>query len=203
MRVKTFLIGVAFLGLCGCNLLAGNQKELQAFRQDVSRLKITCAQLTKQVEELTKLNADLKEQVALLQEVRTAIAAKPQAPSGSAPAVSRDTASPGEPKPTPGLCDIIETHIAGVEGILSEPDVDSAETLMDDLQAAFEANLKAFSQHPRIQQIRAAAAQMRSEYLAAAKQTPLATNPYLKNVRQKSLNDARKAARTLRALCEE
>lgn len=203
MRVKTCLIGLAFALLCSCNQLSGDQKDIQAFRQEVNRLKMTSTRLSKQVEELTKLTADLQEQVVQLRESRSAASSKPAEFSATPPVEPRKTPTAREPQAAPGLCDIIETHIQAVEGVLSQPDLDSAETLLDDLQAAFDANLRPFAQNPKIQQIRAAAATMRNEYIAAAKQTSLANNPYLKNVRQKSLTEARKATRSLRALCEE
>jgi hypothetical protein len=201
MRGKAWLVGIGLVGLCGCTEFAADPKELQAFRQDVTRFKSTCDKLGKQVDELMKLTTELKDQVALLKEAGTAVPSKPGVQTQPAVVAPGEAAQPRETQPVPGLCDMIETHIAAVEGVLSQPDLDSAETLLDDLQASFDANLRGYAQHPRIAQIRAAASTMRSEFLAAAKQTPLATNPYLKNVRQKSLNDARKAARALRSLC--
>jgi hypothetical protein len=201
MGGKAWLVGIGLIGLCGCTQFSADPKELQAFRQDVTRLKSSSDKLAKQLEELAKLTTELREQVALLQEARTAQPSKPPAQTEPAVVAPGGTAQTREARPLPELCDMIETHIAAVEGVLSQPDLDSAETLLDDLQASFDANLRAYVQHPRIAQIRAAASTMRTEYLAAAKQTPLATNPYLKNIRQKSLNDARKAARTLRSLC--
>ena len=203
MGIKTCFIAIVCVGLCGCNQFGVDPRELQLFRRDVGRLTSTCDKLTSQVKELTKLTAELSQQVTLLQEARKPVMAKPvPAPEPATIMPAESTLTRG-PQPTPGLCDIVDTHIAAVEGILSQPDPDAVGTLLDDLAAAFDANLKAFDQHPRIDQIREAASAMRNEFLAAAKQAPLATNPYLKNVRQKSLKDARSAARKLRSLCGE
>jgi hypothetical protein len=203
MHVKIWWIGVVFLCLCGCNQFGVDQKELQIFRQDLAKFRNDCDRLARQVEELTKVTADLRQQVNTPRDARTEPIPK-QVPVREQEAVSPSQSSRDkEPQRAPSLCDVIETHIAAVEGILSQPDSDSVETLLDDLEASFNANLRRFANHPRILQIREAASTMRKDFLAAAKQSPLATNPYLKNVRQKSLNDARKAAKTLRALCEE
>jgi len=203
MRVKIWLGVLASLGFCGCNQVGVDQKELHLLRQDLGKFNKDCDKLSTQVQELTKLTHDLREQVAMLREARTAIPSKPL--TGPEREVINPADMPRDREASRGaaLCDIIETHVAAVEGILSQPDADSVEPLLDDLEAAFTANLKRFANHPHIQEIRQAASAMRKDFLAAAKQSPLAANPYLKNVRQKSLNDARKDARTLRSLCEE
>ncbi len=173
------------------------------FRQDLAKFMNNCDKLARQVEELTKITVDLRGQVKALQEARAEVVSTP-VPTPEREAVKpSETGRDKEAQRAASLCDVIETHVAAVEGILSQQDLDSVETLLDDLEAAFNANLRKFANHPRIKQIREAASTMRKDFLAAAKQSPLATNPYLKNVRQRSLNDARQAARTLRALCED
>jgi hypothetical protein len=209
LRSRTLVSSILAVCLFGCVDLGSDRSAVEAMKQDLSRLKGTCDRLTKELNDLKKVTAELSQEVAKMREAETARSATP--PSRPDRTLLRETENPREREPVrdvvpakdAALCEIVETHIAAVEGILSQPVTDSVDAFVDDLQAVFEANLKKFSRDPRIDQLRQAAATMRTNYLAAAKQGHLAMNPYLKNVRQKSLNDARQAARTLRLLCEE
>jgi hypothetical protein len=207
MNMRSSIGVLCLMTVCasGCDLVMDRQTG-QLLRQEISKLRGDCDKLGKEVAELTKTTADLHREIALLRQVTSA------APRPSTP-VERDISRDKEkvkdrdnaqavPKDS-GLCDIVETHIVAVEGILSQTGAESMESLMDDLEAAFEANLKKYAGNPRTAEIREAAAAMRSSFLAAAKQSHLAMNPYLKNVRQKSVNEGRKSAKLMRSLCEE
>jgi hypothetical protein len=213
MKVWSYavLVCITATSLVGCIELGPDRQTAAALRQELPKFRGECERLNKQVSELTKAVAELRREVVVLREAKTAAPPTPATPTvhlatpagkDREPVPDRSVVQDkGVPKDTE-LCEIIETHIAAVEGILSQGNVDSMDTLVDDLAAAFEANLRKFSRDPRIGEIRDAAANMRSNFLSAAKQSHLATNPYLKNVRQKSINDGRKYAKTLRAVCE-